>query len=148
MSNPARVEVFDRRTKKCIVSIYCHYDGRPSKLGAELAEFIGGITVVNGIHGDEEMGRTANRIGCLAAQLVAHLKTEVGNVELEPPMTRDGAWTEEYVYRITGGLNNRIVVAVTPGSISMFGKPNDLASFRGLFRGNVAQFKAWCAKQA
>lgn len=76
------------------------YDGYPQKpgLGAALADFLTPFTVVNGFGADAEIGTTANGVGCLAAQLVAHFKQGVGNVYLYPKGTRRIG--EEYFYDI------------------------------------------------
>jgi len=51
--------------------IYHHYDGYPEYLGVTLANYLSDISVVNGISGNTKV---ANGLGCLAAQLVCHLK--------------------------------------------------------------------------
>lgn len=79
-------------------TIYMQYDGYPEGLGAELADFLAPFTVVNGFGIGAEMGSTANGAGCLAAQLVAHFKTGVGNVYLAPKGSADIG--EEYFYDI------------------------------------------------
>jgi len=63
---------------KPIVNLYRQYDGYPSGHGAELAEFLGQFAAItNGISMGESR-KTANGMGCLAAQLVAHFKQSVG----------------------------------------------------------------------
>jgi len=51
--------------------IYHHYDGYPEYLGVTLANYLSDISVVNGISSNTKV---ANGLGCLAAQLVCHLK--------------------------------------------------------------------------
>lgn len=156
MGTRARVEVYDGN--QCLVSIYRHWDGYPSGLGLELADFLSGSKLVNGI---SDYGKPQfNGIQDLAAQLVWSLKRnekapgtpQIGNVYLYPPMTEDGEAGEEYVYRITsrpaekpkkGEPAEVVHVSVTGGDITAFGSPNDPSSFRGLFTGDVVTYKAW-----
>tara|TARA_R110002020_G_scaffold65366_7_gene172690 strand:+ start:601 stop:1083 length:483 start_codon:yes stop_codon:yes gene_type:complete len=60
-------------TKQNILCMYRQYDGYLSGHGAELAEFLQDFNVVNGI-GIDNPPRTANGMGCLAAQLIVHFK--------------------------------------------------------------------------
>ena len=52
--------------------LYHHFDGYPEGLGVTLANYLNDISVVNGVSGDSHQ---ANGLGCLATQLVVHLKT-------------------------------------------------------------------------
>ena len=84
---------------KTLVTIYRQYDGYPEGMGLDLAEFLVDITVVNGFGGDMKAGTHANGMGCLAAQLIAHLKEDqLGNVYIAPPDAND-MW-EEYTYKV------------------------------------------------
>ena len=86
---------------EAVVCMYRQYDGYPEGLGLELAEFLSGRTIVNGIPCDREEARErklANGMGCLAAQAVKHFKDEVGNVYLYPTDAHDVG--EEYTYVI------------------------------------------------
>lgn len=64
--------------------MYRQYDGYPHGHGIELAEFLNGLDVVNGLAQGEKK-KIANGTGCLAAQIVAHFKTEPGGIYLDPP---------------------------------------------------------------
>lgn len=80
-----------------VLNLYRQYDGYPSGHGRELAEFLSGIeAVTNGISGDSR--RTANGMGCLAAQLVAHFKTEVGQFYIHP--VTDTECGQDYEYHV------------------------------------------------
>ena len=81
---------------KIHVEIYNHYDSYPEGLGVDLSKFLNELKVVNGL-GDRTV-RVANGMGCLAAQLVADMKTEPGQVYLYKP-NEDKGWAE-YVYYI------------------------------------------------
>jgi hypothetical protein len=97
MATRAVVRVLDD-DKKVIVNIYKHWNGYPSGLGAKMADFLTGFTVVQGL-GADPAGKVANGMGCLAAQLVAYLKTAPGDVYLIPA-TPEGARGEDYVYTV------------------------------------------------
>ena len=77
--------------------MYRQYDGYPSGHGMQLAEFLQGFNVVNGIkHGTPK--RSANGMGCLAAQLISHFKDGIGNIYIHHPDDKDCG--EEYTYTI------------------------------------------------
>ena len=80
-----------------LVTIYSQFDGYPSGMGADLAEFLRGRAIVNGI-GADTPEKASNGMGCLAASLVASLKDGIGGIYLEEPGSEDH-W-EEYVYTI------------------------------------------------
>ena len=80
---------------KIHVQIYNHYDGYPSGLGLRLAYYLKDLTVVNGLSSVEH--KVANGMGCLAAQVVSHLKDDPGNIYLQKPTYKD--W-EDYEYFI------------------------------------------------
>ena len=63
---------------KILCTVYSQMDGYPDGHGQELADFLSGFKVVNGIGGDDEMNypKLANGLGCLAAQTIAHLKRQ------------------------------------------------------------------------
>ncbi len=79
-----------------LTTIYRQFDGYPDGLGKELSEFLSPIEIVNGI--SDRSKPIANGMGCLAAQIIKHLKEEVGNVYLYPPGSKDCG--EEFTYRI------------------------------------------------
>jgi hypothetical protein len=111
---------------KEIVVMYRQMDGYPTGHGEELAEFLRGMRIVNGIS-PGDTGKFANGMDCLAAQLVMHFKAGckmeysphfAGNIYLRPGGTRD--YGEEYVYHVSckdGGLRMR----VTSGPMTAFG---------------------------
>ncbi len=94
MGTSAVTVVYEDNAK--LVAIYTQSDGYPESHGLELAEFLRGLTIVNGIRGGDH-GRIANGMGCLAAQLVAALKTRVGGTYLIP--TRN-IYDHDYEYHI------------------------------------------------
>lgn len=78
-----------------LVTIYRQFDGYPSGMGQDLKTFLSPFIIVNGLNPKQPEPK-ANGAGCLAAQLVAHLKEEPGGIYIEPPDAEDCG--EEYTY--------------------------------------------------
>ncbi len=93
--------VLENSAGKEIVVMYRQMDGYPTGHGAELKEFLSPIRIGNGMGLSDKKGEFANGAECLAAQVVAHFKSEhgIGGIYLHPAGTRD-CW-EEYIYTIT-----------------------------------------------
>jgi len=120
MGTRALIHVYDEEYN-AIVTIYRHYDGYPQALGADIVEIIS----------DKESGEITNSwksdIGCLAAQLVAGLKNEPGNVYLIRPGSDDVG--EEYVYKLKPG-EGQLHIEVTDTN-------------KVLFYDHAEDFKCW-----
>ena len=58
-----------------IVVMYRQFDGYPSGHGIDLSEFLAGGKMVNGLSLNENE-RVFNGMSCLAAQVIAHFKTD------------------------------------------------------------------------
>ncbi len=128
---------------KPIINLYRQYDGYPSGHGAELAQFLEGFKVGNGIGGNMP-SRYANGMGCLAAQLVAKFKTEAGQFYLHSPeATECGQDYEYHVYSKDGELR----VRVTDRGYNMFGLTMSDTN-ASIFDGTVAEFKLFCFDEA
>lgn len=84
-----------------IVGMYRQMDGYPSGHGVELAEFLNGFQITNGLSISGNPEKTANGMNCLAAQIIAHFKTSPGSIYLYPPGSED----QEYIYIV--GLDSR-----------------------------------------
>jgi len=86
-----------------IAVLYRQFDGYPSGHGQDLANFLYEFAIVNGIQYPKpdhlEGKRRANGPDCLAAQLVAHFKKDVGEFYLMPAGTRDCG--SQYIYTVT-----------------------------------------------
>lgn len=82
-----------------LVNLYRQYDGYMEGHGAELAEFLEGFNIVNGLGVNDENKKIANGMGDLAAQLIAHFKTEAGQFYLQVPRVGIDCW-QEYEYHI------------------------------------------------
>ncbi len=94
-----------------VLNMYRQFDGYPSGHGAELAEFLAGLKLVNGF-GNNGKG-LANGMGCLAAQMVAHFKDSVGSFYIHSVLETDlGQDYEYHVYpdkvRMTNFANEEI----------------------------------------
>lgn len=130
MGTRSQTAVYDGDQK--LVQIYRQYDGYPCTHGAELAEFMTGLTLVNG-YGSQE-GRIANGAGCFAAQLVGHLKQgRVGHIYLEP--CSEKLFQHCYTYKLrldTFQPDKGIEIEVFDGSVRVF-------------KGNLTEFTAFCS---
>jgi hypothetical protein len=127
---------------KPIVNLYRQYDGYPTGHGAELAEFLNGFKVVNGI--GAEKTRIANGMGCLAAQIVAHFKESVGGFYIHSvDATECGQDYEYHVYQ----KDKELRVRVTDRGCNMFGLTMSDTN-EGIFDGTVAEFVEFCSEKA
>ena len=109
---------------KIHTQIYKHYDGYPQGLGVELANFLDGYDVVNGLSTGYQ-GPVANGMGCLAAQLVSYIKNEAGNVYLQKPQEID--W-EDYEYFIWVKEHAELWISILDynGNCIFVGEPDKL----------------------
>ena len=115
-----------QRQNEPIMCMYRQFDGYVSGHGAELAEFLTSGKLVNGL----SVGQSAvyNGMGCLAAQLVAHFKTEPGGIYLHAPRLDRDDW-QDYEYHVS---NNRVIVysgTYSEGKILFDGCWSDFAEF-------------------
>jgi hypothetical protein len=86
--------VYDNETP--VVCMYRQYDGYPGGHGVELANFLNSVVeVTNGISSNEKR-KTANGMGCLAAQMICDFKSGVGGIYLYPTNTEDAYQDYEY----------------------------------------------------
>ena len=133
---------FNEHPEKVHTQIYHHYDSYPDHLGVGLAKFLSDIRVVNGLNKDEGT-ITANGIGCLAAQVLTHLKLgrhyelektninrsgdkiQEGNVYLDIAGAKRG--DIEYTYYIWAVDGKDIWISIFEG----FGDPNENCIFVG-----------------
>jgi hypothetical protein len=122
-----------------IINMYRQFDGYPTGHGRELADFLAPFTMVNGLQlGDQR--KTANGMGCLAAQLIAHFKDGAGGFYIHPVTdTECGQDYEYHVYQDTEGLRVRI----TDRGFNMFGLTMSDKN-EALFDGTVEEFAQYC----
>ncbi len=110
-----------------ICVLYRQFDGSLDAHGKDLVDFLRDKKMVNGMGADKT--NIANGMGCLAAQIIAHFKTEPGNFYLYPAGTRDCG--EEYVYTISpygigvkdGEQMMELHLRVQEGMVTSFGEP-------------------------
>ena len=109
--------------KEPMINMYRQFDGYPSGHGSELAEFLNSFdAIVNGIPvGDKR--RLANGMGCLAAQLIANFKTEVGGFYIYPVTAEDCG--QDYEYHV---YENKVVVK-NPTEVIFDGSWKDFNEF-------------------
>ena len=115
-----------------IVVLYRQYDGYPTGHGRDLLSFLNNMEIVDGISNTEKR-RIANGMGCLSAQIVAHLKEAPGDFYLHSAGTRDIG--EEFIYTLYYTEELRIKVQDTYDDGS------------DLFDGNMKSFKNWMNPQ-
>lgn len=78
-----------------LVTLYRQFDGYPTAHGQELADFLNGKTIINGISGQTALTH-ANGMGRLAALLIGHLKDgKIGDIYV----TTEGD-SQEYNYTV------------------------------------------------
>ena len=80
---------------KNICSIYQQYDGYPASVGLELAKFLNNTQIINGFNSNDNMGK-ANGLGCLSAQFIAKIKTDIGSIYMT-----DADDEQEYNYIVS-----------------------------------------------
>lgn len=113
MGTRALIKVYDE-SNMAIACLYSQWDGYPSGLGTDLAVFLNGIKLVNGISGSETVS-VANGMGCLAAQMIVHFKKAVGSYYLVDPKQDHG---QEYVYEVH---QNKVRVSNYNGEVIYLG---------------------------
>ena len=132
-------EKTNKLKKQTLVCMYRQFDGYPSGMGSDLAEFINGGKLVNGIS-PSETERVFNGMGCLAAQMVAHFKDGAGGYYLYP--TNVGKVWQEYEYEIIQHENEPIQLKVIE-----VGYINDKGKYckgkKTLYFGSPKGFESW-----
>ena len=94
---------------KEICVLYRQYKGNPEAHGRELATFLNGIKIVNGIN-STEINFIANGMNGLAAQIISHFKKNVGDFYLYTAGTRDMG--EEYIYIVNGKVKEEPTITI------------------------------------
>ena len=89
-----------KKQRQAITCMYRQYDGYMEGHGKDLAEWLEGYTVVNGIPMDKSEP-IFNGMDCLAAQMFAHFKNGAGGIYCMHPDAKD--CFEEYLYEISEG---------------------------------------------
>lgn len=120
-----RAHTFVYEEEVPLVNIYCHWDGDPNNLGKKLGKILKNRKLVNGIP-DVLFEPTSNGMGCLAAMLVAQLKTSIGDHYLYPIGTT--ALDKDFEYHI---YEDCVVVKefVSSNSVIFTGSWNEFVEF-------------------
>ena len=118
-----RCLTYDYEGNSPLVCLYRQFDGYPSGHGAELANFLKGIKLGNGIADNPKMGKFANGMGCLAAQLVVHFKKSVGGFYIHLVTDSGGVDYEYHVYA------NKVVVKDSDEVVVFSGSRKDFAEY-------------------
>jgi len=110
MGTRSLTHVFEKSEDKLteILCIYRQYDGYPSGVGKDYAEFLNGFEIVNGFGLDRD--KLANGAGCLAAQLIKNIKKGVGNVYIYP-IASEGCG-EDYTYEIIIEVGKQPIIRI------------------------------------
>ena len=88
------------QVQKPVVNMYRQYDGYPTGHGAELAEFLSGGRMVNGLAQTKTVKEIVfNGMGCLAAQMVTNFKQTPGGFYIHPVDFNQDCW-QDYEYHV------------------------------------------------
>ena len=130
-----------------IINLYRQYDGYPSGHGAELAEFLKQFTLTNGISvgRGESKTRTANGMGCLAAQLVSNFKgSDAGQFYLHPTDAKECG--QDYEYHVYENEDKELCVRITDRGCNMFGLTMSDTN-ENFFDGPIMRLQEFCAEE-
>lgn len=130
----------NKQVKVQLVNMYRQYDGYPSGHGDELAEFLNGGKVVNGI-GFGEKQTVFNGAGCLAAQMIAHFKDGAGGIYIEPITAKDCGQEYEYEVIVDWHTHEVTLKCIEVGYIDDRG--NYRSGKRVLFEGSPSKYAVW-----
>jgi hypothetical protein len=86
-----------------LVTIYRQYDGYMAGHGKDLAAILEGKTIVNGLPGSADTSKLFNGAGCMAASIIAGLKTGAGGIYIQAASDLDDNMVD-YVYKVRTGL--------------------------------------------
>jgi hypothetical protein len=128
--------------QKPVVNMYRQFDGYPTGHGAELAEFLNGGRMVNGMAQTKTVEEIVfNGMGCLSAQMIAHFKQTPGGFYIHPVDVTDCGQDYEYhIYDSGKGL----YIEVVDCGCNMFGMTmSDKHDF--VFKGNLKEFTKFCS---
>lgn len=97
MGTRATVKFFEQygAESECICAVYHHDDGGLSEVGYDLADLLHRRKIINGMKFGMDMSQYANGMGCLAAQYVVKVKTNLGGVYMTSAEN-----TQEFNYHV------------------------------------------------
>ena len=132
-----------RAVHRPVINLYRQYDGYPEGHGAELVEFLNQYTLTNGLGAGMPSSKTANGMGCLAAQLVAHFKDGPGQFYLYPVTAKECGQDYEYhIYSNGPTFRVRIVNKGWNAFGLTMSDTNDV-----IFDGILAKAEEFCAEK-
>ena len=99
---------FSEHPERVEVQVYKHYDGYPQGHPVDLAKFLNGFRIVNGLGSDTH--KVSNGLDCLAAQYIAAFKMEAGDLYVENPDTEHG--DIEYITYVWGDYGKGIWMSI------------------------------------
>ena len=126
---------FMKENEDPVATVYKHYDGYIDGFGYELAEWLSGMTLINGMMTDKHYGeKYANGVGCLAAKFIKKFKKETGDIYLCAP---DPDYKEDYNYKVIvkpygleKSANDCVTIEVDCFGTPIFkGSPKELMEF-------------------
>ena len=127
--------------QKPVCNMYRQFDGYPTGHGAELAEFLNGGKLVNGLGVDRDKLQF-NGMGCLAASMVSHFKKEPGGFYIHPTDVRDCG--QDYEYHVSEKKNGLYVEVYNCGC-NFFGASGDTHEL--IFQGSLKEFTEFCKEK-
>jgi hypothetical protein len=117
-----------------ICAIYQQFDGYPDCVGRDLADFLTGMTIVNGISSGQPE-RIANGMGCLAAQFIAEQKNDAGGFYMTHIDDE-----QEYVYVVNSTWEGEgFSATLSEPEITVYNYGDNI------FTGNVNEFLNFCS---
>ena len=124
--------------------MYRQFDGYPTGHGAELAEFLNGGRLVNGLSATKTVKEVVfNGMGCLAASMVAYFKQTPGGFYIHPVEVTDCGQDYEYhVYDKSG----KLYIEVYYCGCNMFGVSSS-ETHELVFKGNLKEFTEFCKEK-
>jgi hypothetical protein len=135
----------NKQVKVQLVNMYRQYDGYPEGHGTELADFLKGGKVVNGI-GYDEKNIVFNGAGCLAAQMIAHFKNGAGGFYIESITAKNCGQEYEYEVIVDWDTKEVTMKCIEVGYIDS--KGNYKRGKRVLFEGKPADFEQFVEELA
>ena len=99
---------FSEHPERVEVQVYKHYDGYPEGHPVQLAKFLNGFRIVNGL--GMNTNKIANGLGCLAAQYIENFKEGPGDIYIENPDTEH--MDIEYITYVWGVENKDISISI------------------------------------
>jgi hypothetical protein len=131
-----------------VINMYRQFDGYPTGHGAELAEFLNGGRLVNGLINTKTPEEVVfNGMGCLAASMIAHFKQTPGSFYIHPVTDLNCGQDYEYHIHNNNGLvsGSQFRIEVYNCGCNFFGMSGD--THEKIFDGTLAEFTEFCKEK-